>query len=67
MLQTRQEQKKLATWSTEDVCRWLASLDLELYCESFRQNAIDGKELLHMEGEVLASDLGIGKQSFFFP
>ncbi|XP_067023268.1 WD repeat, SAM and U-box domain-containing protein 1-like [Acropora muricata] len=58
--QTRQEQKKLATWSTEDVCRWLVSLDLELYCESFRQNAIDGEELSHMEGGVLASDLGIG-------
>ena len=65
MVQTRQEQKKLATWSTEDVCRWLVSLDLELYCESFRQNAIDGEELSHMEGEVLASDLGIGKQCFF--
>ena len=64
MLQTRQEQKKLATWSTDDVCRWLVSLDLELYCESFRQNAIDGEELSHMKSEVLASDLGIGKQCF---
>lgn len=38
------------------------SLDLELYCESFRENAIDGVELSNMTGEVLASDLGIGEE-----
>ena len=58
------------TWSVEEVCSWLISLDLELYCESFRQNAIDGLELSNMTGEVLASDLGIGEehvtQSFEF-
>ncbi|XP_078377932.1 WD repeat, SAM and U-box domain-containing protein 1-like isoform X2 [Oculina patagonica] len=56
----KKQRKKLVTWSVEDVCSWLISLDLELYCESFRQNAIDGAELSHMTGEVLASDLGIG-------
>ena len=50
------------TWSVEEVCSWLISLDLELYCESFRQNAIDGLELSNMTGEVLASDLGIGEE-----
>ena len=49
------------TWSVDEVCSWLISLDLELYCESFRQNAIDGMELSNMTGEILASDLGIGE------
>ncbi|XP_068756252.1 WD repeat, SAM and U-box domain-containing protein 1-like isoform X2 [Montipora capricornis] len=57
---TQEPRKKLATWSTDDVCRWLTSLDLELYGESFRQNAIDGEELSHINSEVLASDLSIG-------
>ena len=45
------------------MCSWLISLDLELYCESFRQNAIDGVELSNMNSEVLASDLGIGEDT----
>lgn len=58
----KKQRKKLVTWSVEEVCSWLISLDLELYCESFRQNAIDGVELSNMTGEVLASDLGIGEE-----
>lgn len=58
----KKQRKKLVTWSVEEVCSWLISLDLELYCESFRQNAIDGLELSNMTGEVLASDLGIGEE-----
>lgn len=58
----KKQRKKLVTWSIEEVCSWLISLDLELYCESFRQNAIDGVELSNMTGEVLASDLGIGEE-----
>lgn len=54
------QRKKLTSWSTDDVCSWLISLDLELYCESFRRNAIDGEELSHMSSELLASDLGVG-------
>lgn len=42
------------------MCSWLISLELELYCETFRQNAIDGQELFNMTSETLASDLGIG-------
>ncbi|CAH3183694.1 unnamed protein product [Porites lobata] len=54
------KRKKLVTWSTDEVCSWLISLELELYCETFRQNAIDGQELFNMTSETLASDLGIG-------
>ena len=61
----KKQRKKLVTWSVDDVCSWLTSLDLELYCESFRQNAIDGVELSNMTGEVLASDLGIGEKHYF--
>ena len=57
----KKQRKKLVTWSVDEVCSWLISLDLELYCESFRQNAIDGMELSNMTGEILASDLGIGE------
>ena len=46
------------------MCSWLISLDLELYCETFRQNAIDGVELSNMNSEILASDLGIGEHPF---
>ncbi|RMX53420.1 hypothetical protein pdam_00017032 [Pocillopora damicornis] len=56
----KKQRKKLVTWSIDDVCSWLISLDLDIYCESFRQNAIDGMELSNMTSEVLASDLGIG-------
>ena len=55
------KRKKLVTWSTDEVCSWLISLELELYCETFRQNAIDGQELFNMTSETLASDLGIGE------
>ena len=55
------QRKKLASWNIEEVCEWLISLELEQYCETFRQNAIDGGELSHMTGEVLASDIGIGE------
>ena len=58
----KKQRKKLVTWSVEEVCSWLVSLDLELYCESFRQNAIDGMELSNMTGEILATDLGIGEE-----
>ena len=58
----KKQRKKLVTWSVDEVCSWLISLDLELYCESFRQNAIDGVEVSNMTGEVLASDLGIGEE-----
>lgn len=67
----KKQRKKLVTWSIDDVCSWLISLDLDIYCESFRQNAIDGMELSNMTSEVLASDLGIGEWSdtsdLFFP
>ena len=43
------------------MCGWLISLELELYCETFRENAIDGQELFNMTSETLASDLGIGE------
>ena len=58
----KKQRKKLVTWSVEEVCSWLVSLDLELYRESFRQNAIDGMELSNMTGEILATDLGIGEE-----
>ena len=48
-------------WTVDDVCNWLTSLNLELYCERFRENAIDGTELFNITAELLVNDLCIGK------
>ena len=47
-------------WTVDDVCKWLESLGMEQYCESFRQNEIDGTELSNLGNDTLATDLGIG-------
>ena len=53
--------KKMTSWTVDEVCNWLSNLSLEQYCESFRENAIDGTELFNMTAETLANDLCIGK------
>ncbi|XP_046846057.1 WD repeat, SAM and U-box domain-containing protein 1-like [Xenia sp. Carnegie-2017] len=52
--------KKLVAWTVDDVCIWLTNLNLELYCERFRENAIDGTELFNITAELLVNDLCIG-------
>lgn len=39
-------QGAIKMWTVEDVCQWLSALGLEEHEEKFKQNAIDGKELL---------------------
>ena len=51
----------MTSWTVDEVCNWLSNLSLEQYCESFRENAIDGTELFNMTAETLANDLCIGK------
>ncbi|XP_055456565.1 WD repeat, SAM and U-box domain-containing protein 1 isoform X3 [Psammomys obesus] len=46
-------------WSEEDVSAWLRAQGLEDLVGVFQTNNIDGKELLHLTKESLASDLKI--------
>jgi hypothetical protein len=50
----------MKSWTVDDVCTWLSGLSLEQYCESFRENEIDGTELFNISAETLANDLCIG-------
>lgn len=49
-------------WSEEDVSAWLRAQGLEDLVGIFQTNNIDGRELLHLTRESLASDLKIGKK-----
>uniref|UniRef100_A0A2C9LBD3 WD repeat, SAM and U-box domain-containing protein 1 n=1 Tax=Biomphalaria glabrata TaxID=6526 RepID=A0A2C9LBD3_BIOGL len=46
-------------WSIEEVCQWLSSLGLGVYEETFRKNAIDGKELNGLTAHDLETVLGV--------
>ena len=54
------------SWSVDEVCKWLNDLTLDQYCEIFRENAIDGAELVNITAETLANDLGIGKATITY-
>ncbi|XP_005091970.1 WD repeat, SAM and U-box domain-containing protein 1 isoform X2 [Aplysia californica] len=49
----------METWSVEDVCHWLVSLGLAQLEDKFRDNAIDGRELLGLTGEDLRTSLDV--------
>ncbi|KAK7485836.1 hypothetical protein BaRGS_00022936, partial [Batillaria attramentaria] len=46
-------------WTVDDVTIWLAALGLEQYQASFRENAIDGMELLALSSSDLEGTLGV--------
>ena len=46
----------------DDVCQWLSALGLPEHEEKFRDNAIDGKELLALTTADLEA-LGVGQSS----
>lgn len=52
--------KKMASWTLDEVCNWLSNLNLDQYCQIFRENEIDGTELFNINAETLANDLCIG-------
>ncbi len=54
----------MTSWTVDEVCNWLSNLSLEQYCESFRENEIDGTELFNISAETLANDLCIGMFDF---
>ncbi|BFZ22695.1 hypothetical protein BsWGS_25734 [Bradybaena similaris] len=53
-------QVAMETWTVDDVCTWLISLDLAEYTANFRAHAIDGKELLTLTDSDLMSALAVG-------
>nr|KAG5698725.1 hypothetical protein BaRGS_008499 [Batillaria attramentaria] len=51
-------------WTVDDVTIWLAALGLEQYQASFRENAIDGMELLALSSSDLEGTLGVESQEY---
>jgi WD40 repeat protein len=49
----------IESWSVEDVCNWLISLDLGEHGDKFRTNAINGRELLALTSSDLKTVLDI--------
>ena len=46
-------------WTVEDVVQWLSTLGLGQYDSNFRQNAIDGTELLALTASDLETSVGV--------
>lgn len=61
---TVENESKMAVkdWSEDDVSAWLCAQDLADFVGLFKMNNIDGKELLNLTKESLASELKIGKR-----
>ncbi|XP_023240326.1 WD repeat, SAM and U-box domain-containing protein 1-like isoform X2 [Centruroides sculpturatus] len=56
--------KSVSQWSVDNVCNWLEGLNLKEYEETFRNHAIDGKELLHLTHENLSISMKIDGYSY---
>jgi hypothetical protein len=46
-------------WTVDDVTQWLKKIGLQDYEQTFRDNAIDGTELLTLDTQTISEDLGI--------
>lgn len=52
-------------WTRDDVIKWLEDeLKLTQYSETFKQNEIDGEELLNLDSETLSNDLKVGEVTY---
>jgi hypothetical protein len=49
------------SWSIDDVQRWLHTIHMEMYCEVFLEQEIDGQALMNLTNNHLKNDLNIGK------
>lgn len=54
-----QQQLKVSSWSVDDVSKWLQTLSLGQYSESFIDSAIDGEFLYDLNDDDLKNTLGI--------
>lgn len=50
----------VSEWKISDVTNWLERLDLGKYSQTFRDNSIDGIELVHLTNDSLLTSLRIG-------
>lgn len=50
----------VSSWTVDDVCHWLSSMALNKHAQTFRDNDIDGYELLHLDKETMEKELRIG-------
>ncbi|KAL6457674.1 hypothetical protein MHYP_G00346370 [Metynnis hypsauchen] len=48
-----EQQCLLSSWSTQQVCDWLRSLNMEQYVPKFREKHVDGELLLQLDGNKL--------------
>jgi hypothetical protein len=48
-------------WTVDDVTQWLKKIGLQDYEQTFRDNAIDGTELLTLDTQTISEDLGISE------
>jgi len=55
------ESNVVSEWKVNDVTKWLERLELGKYSHIFRDNSIDGIELLHLTQDSLLTALRIGK------
>ena len=56
-----QRGKPVDQWDINDVAKWVRELGLGQYEERFRDNAIDGTELMTLQQDTLERSLGISK------
>jgi len=52
---------ELKTWSVSDVQEWLCINHMEIYCDVFREEEIDGMALANLTNDYLKNDLGVTK------
>ena len=37
---------EVSDWNSDDVCEWLEDLEMTDYCQAFREEEVDGKQLV---------------------
>lgn len=47
------QNRPVAEWSCEQVCLWLTAMSMDEYTAEFTAKAVDGTELLLLDGEKL--------------
>ncbi len=59
------ENNVVSDWKVDDVIKWLERIELEKHSYTFKNNSIDGIELLHLTHDSLLTSLKIGLKIFF--
>jgi WD40 repeat protein len=54
------ENSVISDWKVDDVTKWLERVELDKYSTTFKNNSIDGIELVHLTHDSLLTSLKIG-------